>query len=138
MGFPIVNGKEKNRFLLNKMGFTLIELLIVMAIIAVLLTLVSPKFFSSIDKSKEAALKHDLSVMRDSIDKYYGDTGKYPASLEDLVKRKYLKQIPIDPMTDSASTWVRVPNPESTEGGLFDIKSGTTKVATDGMPYSQW
>lgn len=119
-------------------GFTLIELLIVMAVIAVLLTLVTPNFFNSVDKSKEAALQHDLSVVRDSIDKFYGDTGKYPDSLQELVNKRYLKNIPIDPITESNATWLIVNNPDPSSGKVIDIKSGSTKLSSKGTPYSSW
>ena len=90
-------------------GFTLIELLVVLAIIATLLMLALPRYFSSVDKSKEAVLKENLYQMRDAISKYYGDKGKYPESLEALADEKYLRQVPRDPITDSAATWVIVP-----------------------------
>ena len=134
-----VNGKcKKSAFGYSIGGFTLIELLIVMAVIAVLLTLVSPNFFNSVDKSKEAALQHDLSVVRDSIDKFYGDTGKYPDSLQELVNKRYLKNIPIDPITESNATWLIVNNPDASSDKVIDIKSGSTKLSSKGTPYSSW
>lgn len=119
-------------------GFTLIELLVVMAIIAMLLSLSMPRYFHSVDKSKEAALHSDLSGFRDAIDKYYGDTGKYPDSLDDLVVKKYLRSIPPDPITGSNLTWVPVPPGDSEKGKVFDVKSGAKDVAGDGTPYSEW
>jgi general secretion pathway protein G len=119
-------------------GFTLIELLVVMAIIATLLTLAVPRYFSSIDRSKEAVLKQDLSTMRDSIDKFYGDTGRYPDTLEDLVSKKYLRSIPPDPITDSASTWVVVAPEDPSKGAVYDVKSGAQGKATDGTAYGEW
>src|SRR6476620_1199846 len=89
-----------------KAGFTLVELLVVMAIIATLLTLAVPRFFGSVDKSKEAVLKQDLATLRDSVDKYYGDIGRYPDSLDDLVSKRYLRNVPVDPITESNTTWV--------------------------------
>ena len=121
-----------NRYL--HQGFTLIELLVVMAIIATLLSLAMPRYFHSIDKSKEAALHADLNGMRDAIDKFYGDTGKYPDTLDDLVEKKYLRSIPPDPMTGSNLTWVVIPPEDPQQGGVYDVKSGDTSHAE----YAQW
>ena len=119
-------------------GFTLIELMVVLAIIATLLSLIAPRYFHSIDKSKEAALKADLNGMRDAIDKYYGDNAKYPPALEDLVARKYLRGIPPDPITGSNRTWILVPPDDPEKGGVYDVKSGAEGMAADGTPYAQW
>jgi general secretion pathway protein G len=119
-------------------GFTLIELLVVMAIIAVLLTLAVPRYFGSMDKSKEAVLKEDLFQLRDAIGKYYGDKGKYPESLETLATEKYLRKVPIDPITESATTWVVVAPEDPQKGAVYDVKSGATGKATDGSTYSDW
>ena len=119
-------------------GFTLIELLVVMAVIAILLTIAMPKYFSSIDKSKEAALREDLNIMRDAIDKYYGDSGKYPMNLQDLADKSYLKKIPIDPITESAETWVAVPPQDFAKGNVFDVKSGSNLKSLNGQLYSEW
>ena len=119
-------------------GFTLIELLVVMAIIATLLTLAVPRYFSSVDRSKEAVLKQNLASFRDTIDKYYGDTGRYPDSLEDLVTKKYLRSIPPDPLTESATTWVTVPPENAAKGMVYDVKSGAPGTSSDGRPYAEW
>ena len=119
-------------------GFTLIELLVVMAIIATLLSIAVPRYFHSVDKSKEAILQEDLQIMRDAIDKYYGDSGKYPDTLDDLVNRKYLRKIPPDPITDSAVTWTTTPPADPSKGGVYDIHSGATGNGHDGTPYSTW
>lgn len=121
-----------------KKGFTLIELLVVMAIIATLLSIAVPRYFHSVEKSKEAVLRQDLAQMRDAIDKYYGDNGKYPASLEDLVTKKYLRAIPADPITETAATWQTLPPPDAAMGGVFDIKSGAPGKGLDGSVYSDW
>src|SRR5947207_14142262 len=86
-------------------GFTLIELLVVLSIVAMLLTLAPPRYFSSVDKSKEAVLKENLNQMRDAISRYYGEKGKYPESLEALAAERYLRQVPLDPITESTTTW---------------------------------
>ena len=119
-------------------GFTLIELLVVMAVIALLVAIATPRYFNSVEKSKEAVLKQDLSTMRDAIDKYYGDTGKYPDTLDDLVTKKYLRKLPVDPLTDSASTWVAVPPDDADKGGVYDLHSGAPGNGRDGTPYSSW
>ena len=122
----------------NTSGFTLLELLVVMTIIAMLLTLAVPRYFHSIEKSKEAVLRDDLSIMRDSLDKYYGDHGKYPDSLNELVTQKYLRGIPRDPITESATTWVTVPPDDPTKGMVYDVKSGAPEKAPDGTLYAEW
>ncbi len=119
-------------------AFTLIELLVVMAIIATLLTIALPRYFHSTERAKEAVLKQDLSQMREAIDKYYGDHNRYPESLDDLVEKKYLRNIPPDPITDSATTWTVVPPTETDKGNVFDVKSGAPGTAQDGTQYSQW
>lgn len=119
-------------------GFTLIELLVVMAIIATLLTIAVPRYFHSVEKSKEAVLREDLSTMRDAIDKYYGDNGQYPEALETLVTKKYLRAIPADPITETAATWVPVPPTDTDKGGVFDVKSGAPGKGLDGTAYADW
>lgn len=119
-------------------GFTLIELLVVMAIIAVLLTLAVPRYFGSLDKSKEAVLREDLYQLRDAIGKYYGDKGKYPESLEALAAEKYLRKVPVDPLTESAATWVVVAPDDPQKGGVYDVRSGAQGKAGDGSVFSEW
>ncbi len=122
----------------TKNGFTLIELLVVMVIIATLLTIAVPRYFHSVEKSKEATLRQDLAVIRDALDKYYGDNGRYPDALEELVKRKYLRSLPIDPITGSATTWLIVAPDSSEKGGVYDVKSGAPGNARDGSEYRGW
>ncbi len=121
----------------NCPGFTLIELLVVMAIIATLLSIVAPRYFKSLDRSKETVLRQDLNIMRDAIDKFYGDTGKYPLSLDELAQRRYLRAIPVDPLTESAETWIVISPPDDTEG-VYDVRSGSPEKAQDGTPYVTW
>ena len=122
----------------NISGFTLIELLVVMTIIAMLLTLAVPRYFHSIEKSKETVLRDNLSILRDSLDKYYGDNGKYPDSLDDLVTKKYLRGIPRDPITENTTTWVTVPPNDPSKGMVYDVKSGAPDKALDGTMYAEW
>jgi general secretion pathway protein G len=119
-------------------GFTLIELLVVMTVIAMLLTLAVPRYFHTIDKSKEAILRDNLSILRDTLDKYYGDNGRYPESLDDLVTKRYLRTIPQDPITESAATWVTVPPDDLSKGMIYDIRSGAQEQAMDGTLYGEW
>ena len=119
-------------------GFTLIELLVVMAIIATLLTLAVPRYFGSIDKSKEAVLKENLHQMREAISRYYADKGRYPESLESLASDKYMRRVPIDPITESTTTWLVVQPEDQTKGGVYDVKSGAPGKSRDGSEYSQW
>jgi general secretion pathway protein G len=123
---------------MRRSGFTLIELLVVLAIIATLLTLTLPRYFTSVERSKETVLKENLNVTRDAIGKYYADKGKYPESLEALAQEKYLRRLPLDPITESATTWVVVPPDDPQKGGVYDIKSGAEGKASDGTPYSEW
>jgi general secretion pathway protein G len=118
-------------------GFTLVELLVVMAIIATLLSIVAPRYFHSLDRSKETVLRQDLNIMRDSIDKFNSDTGKYPDGLAELVEKRYLRAIPVDPLTESAETWIAVPA-SNAAGGIYDVHSGSSEQAKDGTPYGSW
>lgn len=119
-------------------GFTLIELLVVMAIVATLLTLAVPRYFISIDRSKEAVLKENLFQIRDAIGKYHADKGRYPDSLQALATEQYLRKVPIDPVTQSEMTWVVVPIPGAETAGVFDVRTGAQGKATDGSEFSAW
>jgi general secretion pathway protein G len=119
-------------------GFTLIELLVVLAIVAVLLTLVSPAYVKQIDASKETVLRDNLRATRDLIDKFYGDLGRYPDSLTELVQKNYLRALPVDPITDSSESWQIVEVPSGFKGRVYDIKSGAAGADRDGKPYAQW
>ncbi len=119
-------------------GFTLIELLVVLAIIATLLVIAAPRYFRSVDYSKEVALKQTLAVMRDAIDKFHGDQGVYPESLEVLVEKRYLRGVPVDPITESATTWQITAPAEQNKGKVYDVKSGAEGRAADGTNYNEW
>ena len=119
-------------------AFTLIELLVVLAIIATLLTLAVPRYFSSVDRSKEAVLKENLFQMRDAIGKYYADKGRYPESFEALAADRYLRKVPLDPITESAATWIAVPPEDPQKSGVFDVRSGAQGKAGDGTAYGEW
>jgi general secretion pathway protein G len=123
---------------MRRRAFTLIELLVVLAIISTLLTLTLPRYFSSVQKSKETVLKQNLYTTRDAIGKYYADKGKYPESLDTLASEKYLRSVPVDPVTQSTSTWVIVPPEDPKKGNVYDLKSGAQGKASDGTLYSEW
>jgi general secretion pathway protein G len=124
-------------------GFTLLELLIVVALIGILTALAVPTFRQTPTKAKEAVLKEDLYTLRDVIDQYFSDKGKYPATLETLVEDGYLRKIPVDPFTESSDTW-QIEMADSGEegseeaGGVYDVHSGSTSTALDGTTYSEW
>jgi general secretion pathway protein G len=124
--------------MMRRRGFTLIELLVVLAVVATLLTLALPRYFGSVDKSKEAVLKENLYQMREAISHYYADKGKYPETLESLAADKYLRKVPLDPVTESAATWVIVPPEDPQKGGVYDVRSGAPGKAIDGTEYAQW
>lgn len=116
----------------------MVELLVVMAIIALLLSLAAPRYFNSMEKSREAVLRENLALTRQALDKYYGDNGKYPDTLDQLVSKKYLRSLPLDPITDSSTTWVIVPPDVPEKGEVFDLKSGAAGNARDGTEYKDW
>jgi len=122
----------------RRRGFTLIELMVVMAIVATLLTLALPRYFGSLDKSKEAVLKENLFQMREAISRYYADKGKYPESLEGLATEKYLRKVPLDPITESAATWLLVQPEDPQKSGVVDVRSGAAGKSRDGSEFSQW
>jgi len=119
-------------------GFTLIELLVVLAIVATLLTLALPRYFGKVESSKEAVLRENLRTTRDVIGKFYGDLGRYPDSLDELVERKYLAAAPVDPITESSTGWLIQGPPEGDRGSVYDLHSAAPGNALDGTPYAQW
>ncbi len=119
-------------------GFTLLELLVVMAIIATLLTISVPRYFRSLQRSREAVLKQDLASLRESIDRFYGDTGKYPATLVVLVEKHYLRQIPVDPITRTADKWLVTNSEDPEDPGVKDVHSGAEGMGENGVPYAVW
>ena len=124
-------------------GFTLIELLVVMSLLVVLASIGIATYNSSVLRGREAVLKQDLFHMRDAIDQHYADKSKYPLTLQDLVSAGYLRRVPEDPMTGSADTWETImsepdPNNPADEPGVYDVRSGSERVALDGSKYSEW
>jgi general secretion pathway protein G len=133
MAHPTVIGKWFKR------GFTLIELLVVMAIIATLLSIAAPRYLRSVDDAREAALRSSLAQMREAIDQFHADIGSYPQALSDLVDKRYLRSIPVDPITQSTQTWQLVPLPDSKEAGaVYDVHSGARGESRLGEAYANW
>ncbi|WP_294738136.1 type II secretion system protein [uncultured Pseudomonas sp.] len=125
---PTASGKRH-------LGFTLIELLVVMAIIATLMTLVTPQYFRQHAKAQETVLRHNLSTIRQALDQYREDHGTNPDTLQDLVSRRYLREIPLDPLTGKRETW-RLQHAD--EQGLGDVHSSAPGQANDGTAYADW
>ncbi len=127
----------------RRFGFTFIELMIVMAIIAILMSVAIPIYNRSITRSKESVLKNNLFTMRTVIDEYTYDKQKAPQTLQDLVSDGYLRQIPMDPITGTADSWKIIMEDASntvnqTQPGIFDVRSGSDKTSLEGTPYSEW
>jgi general secretion pathway protein G len=116
-------------------GFTLIELLVVLAIVATLLSLSLPRYSQSTDVARERVLVENLRTTRDAIDKFYADTRRYPETLEELVERRYLRALPIDPVLDSATAWRIVPPSTDKKGQVADLKSTAPGQTLDGRPF---
>ena len=124
-------------------GFTMIELLVVVPLIVILATMGLTQYRASVIHAREATLKEDLFRMRDAIDQYYADKGKYPATLDALVSDGYVRKLPEDPFTHNSTSWQAVPaepdpNNPAAEAGVFDVKSGSEDTALDGTRYSEW
>jgi general secretion pathway protein G len=122
----------------RRSGFTLIELLVVMSIIGVLLTIAVPRYFRTVQRSKETVLRRDLATVRESIDRYYGDLGQYPDALPALVDKHYIRNVPVDPFTKSAETWLVVQSDDPDHPGVRDIHSGSPQSGADGSPFVSW
>lgn len=124
-------------------GFTLMELLVVMTIIAILATIGLAGYRHKTTLAREAVLKEDLFQVRHSLEQYRADRGKLPSSLQPLKDLGYLREIPVDPMTNSRDTWsleFEPPDPDNpgAETGVFNIRSGSTDLGENGIPYNEW
>ena len=130
--------KSSRRRFFTSLGFTLIELLVVMAIIATLASIAAPRYFNSLEKTREVALHANLKAMRAAIDQFYQDKGVWPTALEDLVKSRYLHEIPMDPVTHESNTWVVIRPIGTSESGIRDVRSGAQGLPRDGTRYEDW
>lgn len=117
-------------------GFTLVELMIVVSIIGILATIAIPSYQSSLIKARETVLRQDLFTLRELLDHHRADQGKYPPTLDGLVASGYLRALPKDPFTNLSSSWQEITEP--TEGGVFDVYSGSDLVGTNGVAYNKW
>ncbi len=119
-------------------GFTLIELMVVMAVLALLAMLVSPRYFRSVEQARETTLRTNLQETRRAIDQYFADKGQYPLSLQDLVDERYLRSLPVDPITDRADSWNVIAPRNGQRGNVYDLRSGASGQASDGTIYATW
>lgn len=124
--------------MLRARGFTLIELLVVLAVVAMLLGLVAPRYMHQVDKAKEAALKENLSSLRTALDQFYSDKGHYPEQLDQLVDSHYLRSLPLDPVTNRRNTWKALTVDEEGHQGIYDVQSGAPGNGMDGSPFRSW
>lgn len=122
----------------DRRGFTMIELLVVLAVVAMLLSLVAPRYLSQADKAKEAVLKENLSGLRTALDQYYGDKGQYPEQLEQLVQARYLRKLPLDPLTSRNDSWQLVTMDQDGRKVIYNIKSGASGNGRDGSAFDTW
>ncbi len=120
-------------------GFTLIELVVVMAIVALLVSIAAPRYFASVENARDQSLRTSLRVMRDAIDQFYADKGRYPGSLEELRDARYLREIPTDPLTQRSDSWtITTSTAGSIAGGMTDVASGSQELDAKGQPYAKW
>ena len=132
---PPAAGTRRNAW---RAGFTLIEMLVVLSIIALLLTIAVPRYFGAIAHSRELVLKDTLGVLRSTIDGFHSDRGRYPVDLNELADQHYIRAVPIDPITESASTWKTTASTDPQSPGISDVHSGATGTTKEGVPYAQF
>jgi general secretion pathway protein G len=118
-------------------GFTLIELLVVLAVLAILTSVVAPRYLDRMDVARETALRQNLVGLRSSLDQFYRDKGRYPVNLNELVDQRYIRAVPVDPITERADSWVLLP-PKDSSSAVSDVKSGATQLSRDGTSYASW
>lgn len=118
-------------------GFTLIELLVVMAAIGLLLAIAAPRYVEHVDRARETVLRHNLLGVREAVERFRGDRGRIPRDLRELVDARYLREVPLDPITDRRDSWILV-RPNGEDAGVIDVRSGAPGRARDGSPYASW
>lgn len=133
MGRAIVTGDVMKR----NIGFTLVELMLVLFVVALLASIAAPVLTQTIRQARETTLKENLYVMRKAIDDYRADTGRYPDSLSILTEKRYIRKVPVDPLTERADTWVEIHSEEQLSG-ILDVRSGSEDKSYDGTAYSEW
>lgn len=138
MASPIANGDPMNARR-HRSGYTLVEVLIVLSIISLMVALAMPRYVERLEDAREAALRENLKVVRTAIDRFHGDLGRYPEALAELVDRRYLRDIPVDPVTNKSDTWLEVPASEQEPGasGLGDVRSGAEGFTRKGRAYAE-
>ena len=135
----------------TRRGFTLIELLVVLAIVALLLTIVAPRTIDHLERARETTLKASLKEMRSALDQFEADLGRPPGSLDELVQRRYLRELPVDPVTQRRDSWISIGAAEARAAdavppardavlaeGVVDVHSGAEGEGRDGTPYRSW
>ena len=122
---------------MSRRGFTLIEMLVVMAVLGLMLSIAAPRYFDHVDRSREVVLRHNLAALRQAIDRFHADRGRYPAELSELVRERYLREVPVDPVVDRSDVWVVVPSTGEPKG-VMDVRSSATGRARDGSAYAVW
>lgn len=123
---------------MGRRGFTIIELLVVLAALALLLSIAAPRYMAQLDRARETTLRHNLKALREGLEQFAADRGQRPASLQELVSARYLREVPMDPMTERRDTWVLLQAGPGQPGGIADVHSGAPGRATDGSPYAAW
>jgi len=134
-GDPMLASTQSHK---RRRGFTLIELLVVLAVLAILAGITAPLYLERVDEARETTLRYNLVGLRQAIDQFYRDKGRYPKTLDELVQTRYVRSVPEDPITGRSDTWVLVPAREGAAQEVFDVKSGASGRAKDGSAYVQW